>query len=77
MWPRPWFDRSLLLALDGVVLAIMVVGGRILPGFTANALGAEVVSRRDPGGLDRAALLAMGAVGRPRASGRARPGAPP
>ena len=62
VWPRPWFDRSLLAALDGVVLAIMVVGGRILPGFTANALGAEVVSRRDPGGLDRAALLAMGAV---------------
>jgi hypothetical protein len=61
-WPRPWFDRSLLLALDGVVLAIMVVGGRILPGFTANALGAGVVSRRDAGTLDRAALLAMGAV---------------
>ncbi len=53
--------RALRFAVDGVVLLMVVIGGRIIPAFTANALrrrgsGARVRSRPH---LDR---LAVGAV---------------
>lgn len=52
------------LALDGFILLIAILGGRIVPAFTANALSAkglrEAVKQRPA--LDRAALAGVAAV---------------
>jgi len=56
-----WAPRALRFAVDGVVVLIVVIGGRITPAFTANALRRaalpfEVTARA---GLDRLAVVGV------------------
>lgn len=52
-----WFVRGQRLALDAIALLILVIGGRILPGFTANAVPG--VTARPRSALDSAGIAAM------------------
>lgn len=52
--------RGQRLALDAVALLIVVIGGRILPGFTANAVPGVVA--RAHSALDTAGIAAMAAL---------------
>ncbi len=40
--PAAWLHRGLHVGLDAVLIAILLVGGRIIPFFTARGLGVEV-----------------------------------
>ena len=57
--PATWSTRATKLAVDVLLLVIMVMGGRVIPSFTAGALGVEV--RKRPL-LDWSSLVAMAAV---------------
>lgn len=52
--------RGQRLALDAIALLIVVIGGRILPGFTANAVPGIVARPRSA--LDTAGIAAMAAL---------------
>jgi uncharacterized protein involved in response to NO len=56
-----WAPRALRAAVDGVVVLIAVIGGRITPAFTANALRRAGVSAevRSHAWLERTALVAL------------------
>lgn len=54
------FVRGERLALDAIALLIVVIGGRILPGFTANAVPGVVARPRSA--LDMAGIAAMVAL---------------
>jgi uncharacterized protein involved in response to NO len=63
-WAAASASRALRLAVDLVVILIVVIGGRITPAFTANALrlrGATAVVVSRPW-LDRAAIASVVAV---------------
>ncbi|HEY8154833.1 MAG TPA: NnrS family protein [Myxococcota bacterium] len=63
-WAPSSASRALRLAVDAVVVLIVVIGGRITPAFTANALrmrGAQAVVRARPW-LDRLAIAFVVAV---------------
>ena len=51
--------RAPRIAIDVILVIVVVIGGRVIPSFTANGLRIEVPSRKL---LDRAALVSMGAV---------------
>lgn len=57
--PLAWTSRATKLGVDIIVLVIVVMGGRVIPSFTAGALGVEV--RKRPL-LDWASLVAMAIV---------------
>lgn len=57
--PEGSASRALRVAIDAVVVIVVVIGGRVIPSFTENAL--RVVAVRRPW-LDRAALGATAAV---------------
>jgi uncharacterized protein involved in response to NO len=54
-----WSSRVLRFAIDVVLVIIVVLGGRVIPSFTANALRVDVRKRRV---LDWASLASMFAV---------------
>lgn len=54
-----WSARAVRLAIDIILMVIVIVGGRVIPTFTANALG--VTARRSVL-LDWGSLSAMGLV---------------
>ena len=51
--------RGLHLSLDGLLLMIAVIGGRIVPMITAEALGDPNAQRTAPGWLDQAAIATL------------------
>ena len=57
--PAAWTSRATKLAVDVILLVIMVMGGRVIPSFTAGALSVEVRKHRF---LDWGSVVAMGAV---------------
>lgn len=52
--PPAWSSRALRVAVDVIVLVIVVMGGRVIPSFTASGLGIEVKRSRL---LDWASLI--------------------
>jgi uncharacterized protein involved in response to NO len=63
-WTATSAQRALRLAVEVVVLLIVVIGGRITPAFTANALrrrGMDAPIRAQPG-IDRLAVAAVALV---------------
>ncbi len=54
--------RAILVAIDLVLVLVTVIGGRIVPAFTAGALRGEGVAMRTFPGVGPAAIVAMAAV---------------